>query len=629
MERRQLPLFLPVALGAGILAWFLLPWNGERQAALLLFLGLAVAGLACSATFRRILVIGGLVAALGVVLSDVRSGTVAAPRLYHWLSAAPIVGVIEEMRPQAGGERWTMLLRRQATLVDPVVLVRLSWHGELPAGVAPGASIRVRATLGPIANPALPGAGNPARRAWFDSVSASGRMLAPPELLAPPRLERGWIGRLRQRVGVRIATALPGDAGAIAGALVIGEQGRIRADLVESMRVAGLAHILTVSGFHIGLVVAGSFFLLRHLLAFWPWLALRLSVRVVSAFGAGLVGTGYTLLSGAGLPSIRSILAAWVVLLAMMLDRDPLAPRLIAFAAFVILLLRPESLLNPSFQLSFAAVTALAALAHSAPGRKLLSASGDGLPMKLLKFLAGLLLTALVAELVLSPIALAQFGRAGLYGVLANVVAVPLTSFVIMPLLALWLLLASLGLGFLLSWALAPALGALGGIGVAVAKWPGASVTLPAMPESAMFTLFMGGLLLLLFYGRLRFIGLPVLAAGVLLALYAPRPDLFVGADGRQVGVVRDGTLYTLRGHRGGFLVRNWAEQADAAPAARLADLPAARCNALLCRVPLQGGRVLLAFFEAPPMGEAFARLCAGADIATSPTGLPQICQPR
>lgn len=595
-------------------------------------LAIALLGFLLSGTFRRVVVISGLLVALGLLLADVRSAQVAAPRLYHWLSAAPIVGTVEDVRPQAGGERYSLRLRRDATLVDPAVTLRLSWGGELPPGLAAGARIKVRASLGPIARPATPGANDPARRAWFDAVSASGRILDPPEVLEPAAAA-GRFDRWRAQIGDEIATQLGGDAGAIAGALTVGEQGRIRADLLEAMRVAGLAHILTVSGFHIGLVVAGSFLLLRRLLALWSWLALRVSIRVVSGFGAGLMGTAYTLLSGTGLPSIRSILAAWVVLFAMMLGRDPLAPRLIAFAAFVILVFRPEALLSPSFQLSFAAVTALAALAHSKLGQRLRAEANEGWLRKGGKFVVGLMLTGLVAELVLGPIALAHFGRAGTYGVLANMVAVPLTSFLIMPLLAAWLALAPLGLGWLVAWALVPSLQALAQIGLVVASWPGASLTLPAMPDTAVFTLFVGALLLLLLTGRLRFLGVPILAIGLALALFGPRPDLFVAADGRQVGMVTDGRMYTLRGHRDGYLIRNWAEQSDTRASARFSDLSSAECNALACRVPLAGGRLLLSFFRAPPANgptaDSWAAACAAVDLVTSPEGLPHVCQPR
>jgi competence protein ComEC len=626
-ERSQALLFAPVALGLGIGLWFLLPFNGQRQAALLAALALALAALALRADARRLAVAAGLLVALGLLAADFRSARVAEPALHHRLTAAPLTGTVLSVSPHEGGVRHSLLLRRDATDVDPAVTVRIALRPPLPPGLAPGARVRVPATLGPVPGPALPGAHDPARRAWFLGISAAGRAVAPPTVLAPAPVADAPLARARQALGARISAGLGGDAGAIAAALTVGEQGLIRADLLEAMRVAGLAHILTVSGFHIGVAVTGMLFLLRHTLALWPALALRTSVPRLAAIGAGLAGTGYALLSGAELPAVRAAIAAWIVLAGLMLGRDPLSPRLIAFAAFVILLARPEALTDPSFQLSFAAVTALVALARSPLGAALAPRPEEGLLPRAARLLALMVATGLVAELVLTPIALAHFGRSGAYGVVANLAAIPLTSFVIMPLLAAWLLLAPLGAGAPVALLLRPALEALAGIGEAVAAWPGATLSLPALPPAAAAALLAGGLLVALLATRLRLAGLPLIALGAALALLAPRPDLFVGADGRQVAVVHEGRLHTLRGHRDGFVVSNWAEQAAAPADARLADLPGARCMPAGCAVQLASGLRLLALTDAAPAGLATA--CAGFDIVTAPFALPPACTPH
>ncbi|MGL6043726.1 MAG: ComEC/Rec2 family competence protein, partial [Sandaracinobacteroides sp.] len=581
------------------------------------------AGFALSGLPRRLLMGLGLLAALGLVAADLRSASVAQPRLHHRLAPASVAGTLLEVRPHEGGARHSLLIRRDATAIDPPVVVRISTN-RLPSGAVPGARIAVDASLGPVSGPAIPGAHDPARRAWFEGVSATGRATGPLRLLARSPADDSPLAQARQRLTAWISASLGGDAGAIASALVAGEQGLVRPGLLADMRTAGLAHILTVSGFHIGVVVAGVLFALRRLLALWPALALRTSVTRIAAIGAGLAGTGYAVLSGGDLPAIRAAIAAWVVLLALVLGRDPLSPRLIAFAAFLILLVRPEALVNPSFQLSFAAVTALVALARSGLGQWLAPKAAEGLLPAFARFAAALVVTGLVAELVLTPIVLMHFGRAGTYGLIANVAAVPLTGFVVMPLLGAWLLLSVIGAGGLVAWALRPALEALGAIGTIVAGWPGSSFALSAMPMSAMLLFVAGGLLLALLAGRLRWAGVPLIAAAAVLALLAPRPDLFIGADGRQVGVIANGTLHTLRGHRQGFVVHNWSERAAAAPTARIADLPGASCTPQGCTVRLSGGHSLLALSDEPGPID-----CGSADIVTAPRVLPRACTPR
>jgi competence protein ComEC len=632
-QRPQLVLFAPVLLGIGIALWLLLSFNAQRQAALLAALAVATLGVLLPRGLRQIAVLAGFLAALGLLAAERRSAEVAAPKLHHRLTAAPMEGRVIRLAVQQGGARHILLLRRDASSVDPEVKLRIGLDGPLPPGIEPGARVRVTATLGPVPGPALPGGHDPARKAWFEGISATGRALAPPTLLQPAPKSPFALAAARQRLGAAIAGQLGGDAGAIATALTVGDQGGIRPDLLESMRVAGLAHILTVSGFHIGVLVAGLLFLGRHLLALWPWLALRTSVTRIAALLAGLGGTAYAILSGAEPPAVRAAIAAWVVLVALILGRDPLAPRLIAFAAFLILLIRPETLLSASFQLSFAAVTALAVLARSPLGAWLHGGEDEGPLLRAVRLVAGLLAAGLVAELVLTPIALFHFGRAGAYGVIANLAAVPLTSLVIMPLLGAWLLLSAVGVGSLVDTPLRLSLEALAGIGETVARWPGATVSLPAIPLAAALLLFTGALLLLLLVGRLRLAAAPFVLGGLAVALFVPRPDILIGADGRQVGVVADGRLHLLRGHRNGFLIENWSEQTAARPDAAMNMLPGARCTEAGCAIPV-GDLRLLALTEAadPEQGgttAALAAACRRADIVTAPFSLPAACEPR
>lgn len=629
-ERDRWLLFVPVAFGLGIALWFWLPLTAQRQAVVLAGLAIALSGFGMAGLGRRVLLGAGLLIAAGVVTADVRSALVAEPRLHHRLTADEIRGTVEAVDVRDGGARAVMLLRRDATSVDPAIRVRLTYTGMLSDTVRPGARIAVDAVLGPLPGPVLPGAHDPARRAWFEGISASGRAMGEPRVLMPAPPGNAWLANRRADLAAFLPGQLGPEAGAIAVALVVGEQGQVAPELLEAMRVSGLAHLLTVSGFHISVVVGGAFLLVRRLLSLWPWLALRVSVSRVAALVAGLAGTGYALLSGGDVPAVRAAITAWIVLVALMLGRDPVSLRLLAFAAMAILLFRPEALLNPSFQLSFAAVTSLIVLAQSAVGQRLfVRQPEDGWLVRAGRVAVAMLLTGLVVELVLTPIALAHFGRAGAYGVFANLVAIPLTSFVIMPLLALFLVFSIVGLGAAVGWALVPALDALSGIATGVAAWPGAKFAVPAVPLPA-FSLVMAGMVLAgLLAGRLRWLGVPLLALGLGWALLAPRPDLFISADGRQVGLVADARLFTLRGHRGGVVPAMWAESAVAAADGRFADLPGARCNAAGCAVEVAGSLQLLALKGEPVPHDALVAACAAADLVISPEPLPEACAPR
>lgn len=532
--------------------------------------------------------------------------------------------MVEEVAPQRGGAAMQVRLRRADGIRLAVTL-----PAPAPAFVAPGATIAVEAAFEPRRGPTLPGGFDPARRAWFEGLSASGRATGPPRLVAAaPTDAAHLLSATRSRIDRFLAGSLGPERGAVAAALVTGRQGGIPEALRNAMQVAGLAHLLTVSGFHIGVVAGAAFLLARRLLALTP-AARRCSLRpwavAIAIAAAGI----YVALSGAQVPAIRAGVTVSLVLLALALGRDPFSLRLIALAATLVLLTRPESLVSASFQLSFAAVTALVLVAQSPPWRRVLAPAADGWPLRLARWAGALLVSSLVAELVLSPIAAAHFGRAGIYGVAANLLAIPLTSLLVMPLLALHLLLGLLGMDALSAPLVGPAIGLLAGIATEVASLPGSSVAVPRVGLLP-FGLGIAGALAFLLAGPLRWLGLPLLIAAPLVQLATPQPDLFVSHDARQIGLVApDGTLHVGRGTGRSFLARTWAEAA-AAPAIRpLADWPGARCSALGCLVEARPGVTLL-FVRAEELPDPAPLLawCSRVDLVIGPR-LPSLCRPR
>jgi competence protein ComEC len=182
----------------------------------------------------------------------------------------------------------------------------------------------------------------------------------------------------------------------------------------------------------------------------------------------------YLLLSGATVPTQRAFLMLAAVLAAVVLDRTAISMRLVAWAAVLVLLVAPESLLSASFQMSFAAVTALVAVYEALSGRSSAWRSGAGRVRKLGLYVSGVLLTTVVAGLATAPFALYNFNRFALYGVAANMIAVLLTGLWVMPWAICALVLMPFGLEAV---ALAPmgwGIDAVVSVAETVAAWPGA-----------------------------------------------------------------------------------------------------------------------------------------------------------
>ncbi len=632
-EQGQLPLWMPVALGGGIAAWFLLPGPEAWTAFLSLTVAVALAGMVVPWRTRvsRAITVAGLLAMIGCALVWWRAERVAAPVLARPVVAA-FNGEVERVEPLPARALVRLTLRPAAGGgLPPRVRVNLS-ERDLPPGVVPGARITLRARLMPPPGAAVPGAYDFARAAWFQGIGATGRGFAPIRVIAPG--DPGNAG-LRSALTGHIVGRISGSTGGIAAAFVTGDRGAIDETDAEAMRRSGLAHLLSISGLHVTAVVVATMTLVLKLLALFPPLALRLRLPVVAAGAGAVAALGYTWLSGADVPTVRSCIAALLVLAALSLGREAITLRMIATGALLVLLVLPESLAGPSFQLSFAAVTAIVALHEHPALRRWFLTRDEAAWRRLLRGLGSLLLTGVVVEAALMPIGLYHFHKAGLYGALANIVAIPLTTFVTMPLEALALALDTVGLGAPAWWAVDRSLTLLLWIAHRVAAAPGSVAALPAMPGGAFALMVAGGLWIALWRTRMRRWGIVPLATGALWALATPAPDLIVTGDGRHLALAtRDGGMAILRDRAGDYVRSTLGEgggvEGDPPP---LSEQPDARCSPDLCiATRMAGGRrwTILATRSgyAVPWAELVAA-CARADIVVSDRRLPRGCTPR
>lgn len=647
-ERDQLVLWVPVALGGGIAAWFLLPDATAWQAAILLALAVALLALAVGRGGRgaRVAAVAGGLFALGLALAWLRAERVAAPVL-----SAPTIATftarVERVDPLPARDLVRLRLapvavtavpaRRGVAQPLPVLPPHLRVNVatlDAPPGLVHGVTLSLSARLLPPPPPAVPGAHDYARAAWFDGIGATGRGFAPVTVVAGRNAPQA---ELRQTLSRHIQAQLADDSGAagIAASLATGDQGALPEADTVAMRRSGLAHLLSVSGLHITAAVGAVMLLVLRLLALSRYMALRWRLPLIAAGAGALAAIGYTWLTGAEVPTIRSCVAALLVLVALSLGREALTLRLVAAGALIVLLLYPEALVGPSFQLSFAAVAAIVALHEHPAVRGWFGPREQGRGRAMLRGLGSLLLTGLVVELALMPIALYHFHKAGVYGAVANIVAIPLTTFVTMPCEALALLFDMAGAGRPFWWLTARSLDLLLWIAHLAAATPGAVAPLPAMPGGAYAAMVAGGLWIALWRTRWRRLGAVPLTLGALWALATPAPDLLVTGDGRHVAIrTTRGDVALLRDRTGDYnadmLAENggveglpvlWSEQSDA------------RCSRDACLAERTVGgrrwRVLATRSAMLLPTDQLIAACAAADIVVSERSLPRRCAPR
>jgi competence protein ComEC len=634
-ERDQLALWLPVGLGFGTASWFWLSDQVAWTAFLLLAAALALLPLAVAPGTRwgRAAGIFFLAALLGCANIWWKAERVAAPVLKHERLAS-FTATVETLQRLPAREAVRIVVRPQDPKLPRRIRINIDQEKPVP-GLAAGATVSLRAWLMPPAPPAVPGAYDFARAAWFSGIGATGRALDASVL--EPAKETSWRSRLadaRQGLADHIRARLPGGSGGVASALATGDQASIPEEDAEAMRRSGLAHLLSVSGLHLTAVVGAVMLLTLKLLALSPALALRFRLTVLAAAAGALAGIAYTLLTGAEVPTVRSCIASILVLLGIALGRDALTLRLVAVGALLVLVLWPETLPGASFQMSFAAIIAIVVLHDHPRTRTLLERRDEAGPVKLGRFLLGLVLTGLAVEVALIPIALFHFHQTGLYGALANIVAIPLTTFVIMPAEALALLFDTAGMGTPFWWLAGNALAFLLGLAHKVADAPGAVALLPAMPRAAFALMVAGGLWLCLWRTRWRLSGMAPVVVGALWALATPVPDLLVTGDGKHLAIRAPEGMALLRPRAGDYVRETLNETSGLTPVPLdLDSLPTASCSPDLCLADVQGRgrtwRVLATRSERLVPYLDLVRACVEADIAVSERRLPPGCKPR
>ncbi|MEL6541734.1 MAG: ComEC/Rec2 family competence protein [Pseudomonadota bacterium] len=648
--------WLAVVFASGIFAWFVLntPWQWASAIGVSILVALAALalwplgsrtdetrGLIRSAVFWC-----AVVFALGITTIWMRSEMVGALPIER-----PVIervqGYVLERHDQPSEDRirLTMAVRDAASGEGRKIRVNIPLEDVAQANerfsgpdgeevLTEGAQVRMRVRLMPPASPMLPGSYDFARAAWFKGLAATGSLLGGIEDVKPASTTRP-IARIQRWLSAHVQTQLDGSAGTIAAAFASGDRGAIEREDANAMRDASLTHLLAISGLHVSAVIAGAYFLALKFLAFFPAIALRIRLPIAAAMiGAG-AGIGYTLLTGAQVPTVRACVAALLVLGALALGRQALSLRMVAVAAFVVMLLWPESVIGPSFQMSFSAVLAIVALHASPPAQKFLRPREEPWAKRAWRHVFMLFLTGLVIEIALMPIVMFHFHRAGVYGALANVLAIPLVTFVSMPLIALALALDTIGLGAPVWWCVGVSLDALLGLARFTASQPGAVKLMPQMSGLSIALFAIGSLWLALWNSRARLWGLvPVVVASTMLA-FTPIPDVLIGREGRHVGItLKDGRLLSLRDTRSSYAKDNLLELANVtAEPVPIADWEGARCSAQFCMLTLErGGRdwtLLMARNRDLIEERALAAACERADIVVADRFLPRSCRPK
>lgn len=554
-------LWAPWAFCGGAAAYFF-PLN--EPATWLPFIVIVLGFLAAVALYRRAsernvwlaLSLGLLVAfAAGWGAAQYRTHIREAPKLRAQSTVYKGTGIVLAVDNERG--------HRARYLIAPKTLGRLQ-AAQLPARIRmssflgdaePGDFVGFTGALQAPQEAQFPGAYNFARSAWFDQIGGSGFSyghLRQIETAEP--LHHGLhllLVQKRRALALHIRNGLAGQKGAVAAALVTGDRSAISEATAEGLRAAGLAHMLAISGLHMGLVAGFVFISAAMVLAAIPAIGRRFDARKPAAILGLAAAISYLMLSGASAPTQRAFVMTIVVFIAVLMNRRALSLRTISLAAFMVVVLAPENVISPGFQMSFSAVLALIAFYEWNRRRTHLRARGQdwgkfNIVLRFFTIMLALAMTSLIAGFATGPAAAFYFNRTATYGLVANLAAMPVFTFVVMPSLLIGTLLETVQAGgpffMLAGWGLETIIK----IAYTVGAFSKALIHMPAV-SPLVYTLIVVGLLLLCFLkGKKRFIGVAAIAMGVFSWSQVNVPDGVLLPNGGALMVEIDGNKKVL-----------------------------------------------------------------------------------
>lgn len=574
-QRGHLFCWVPVCLGIGIGGYYQLPAEPDALIfiAMLVPIGLLyAASRVVRISFAPLLVAICLIGA-GAGIAKFRTDHVAGPVLGFRYYGAIEGRVVNIDRSGSDAVRLTLdqvKLERMSSEKTPA-RVRVSLHGEdETANFNPADIIMTTGHLSPPSGPAEPGGFDFQRHAWFLKIGGVGYTRNPVVRLeaARPSGFKLWVFSQRIALADAVHKQIDGEAGAFAAAIMTGDRSAMSQKTIGNLRATNLAHLLAISGLHMGLLTGFVFAVIRFGLALIPWIALRIPTKKIAAIFSLLIGAAYLALSGGSVATERAYIMVAVMLVAVLLDRRALTLRAVAMAATIVLIIQPEALVGPGFQMSFAATTALVLVFG-----QMRRFNTQRLP-KWARAVLSVVLSSAVAGFATAPFAAAHFNMFAHYGLIANLLSVPLMGLVVMPAAVLAVCFAPIGGWGAGLWLMEKGLLWILYVADRVANIEGGLGHVIAPHAAVLPVLTLGLLWLSLWQGRARFAGLVVAIFAGVLWMQSTRPAVLIADSGGLIGVMGENGRALSRAKGSGFVAGIWLEN-DGNPVAQ--DIAAAR----------------------------------------------------
>jgi competence protein ComEC len=560
LERSRLILWIPVCMMIGIIGYFNLK---EEPTKLMVYLPLLISGGLFFYTMKilslRVITTALFFISFGFFTIYTKTHYINTTLLSKKLKKIEITGTVVESDYVPHQKLYKIIVDLGTQGPENLNKIKINYSDKNIVIPQVGDSITGIASLFPYGDPVSAYGYDFRKNAYFKGIGASGRLY---EITDFKKSENTTLQCMRTNLSNHFRQKLNGEVAEIAIALITGQRQGITNDTRNAFADSGLAHILAISGLHISLVAGLLFLILRRLLSLIPIITRQYNVKKFTCFATIPATFFYVALSGFGYPAIRAFYMTMFACLAIAMDKHPFNMRSLSLAAFLILLIFPESAISVSFQLSFAAVLALIAF-YEKPWMYMKNINiNQGIAGKVILYIVGICMTTIVATLATTPISLYYFKKMTLNSVFANLLAIPLTGFIIMPASMLCVLSY---FTFDMQWPyfiLEEGIKALIQCAQTVSTWQGSHIAFHQPPETYLCLFGLGFLWLCLFQTRLRFFGFIIIAAAFITLIPKNHlPDIYMADQGAVIAFRKDEKFY-ISGKQGSFFYDQWKEEA-------------------------------------------------------------------
>lgn len=517
-EKHSIIHFIPVCIGCGICWYFYL--DKEPNFWINLSISLLFLAGAFVTKYKKFFAAIFLII-FGACLAQFRTMMLNTPMLTEKIEdVVKFSATIDSCEKTPDGMRFIVSSIKAFNLNKMV----LTWRTKENRNYEPGARAIFYARVYPLSDQYFPLAYDFKRQQYFKGIGARGFLSGPPKIISKtPKLSLGiFIEKIRHGINQKIEKVLSGDIAAITKALITGEKSGISQEIRAKFANSGTAHLLAISGLHMGIIGFFIFWLFRLLMCCILPISQYYDVKKIAALISLIFVVCYLYISGCSVPSVRAFIMHSLIIIGILCNRVALSMRSIAIAATIILVFSPEVITFPGFQMSFSAVIAIVALYEN---RERLGRH---------KFIFGIIITTLVASIPTSLFSMFSFNQLTLNNICANIICIPLMTFIIMPLAVIslffmWLTTFPITLvGY--------SVDLLIDIVTYISQLPGSHFTMPTPSPITMCIFIFSGLILTLLHHKIRFIGLFGILGGIISYYLQPIPDIFISPYGKVVG---------------------------------------------------------------------------------------------